>query len=335
VKDSVFDRPVFIVSAPRAGSTLLYEVLSHSENFWTIGGESHTIIEGIPELRITQNNYDSNVLGKENATEAVILQLRARFAAELRDFEGKRYNEVVEPQVRFLEKTPKNSLRIDFLNKAFPDALFIFLIRDAKENISSIMQAWRSNRFVTYPSLPGWGGDWSLLLPPNWRALVGKPLVKVAALQWKSANHVIIDSLSRLSAERWAVVHYCDVVNNTERVIQQLSKFCQIGEDPQLQKVSGKPLALSRYTLTPPLADKWRNNHLDIASVWSDVSATIASINQFCGPKGVDNLDPILPEASLLSSGVNISGLSRNAVCPCGSGQRVKHCHGNYRTIKF
>ncbi|MGI2056097.1 sulfotransferase [Shewanella baltica] len=335
MKDSVFDRPVFIVSAPRAGSTLLYEVLSHSANFWTIGGESHTVIEGIPELRITQNNYDSNMLDKDDATEAVILQLQSRFLAELRDFAGKRYNEVIEPRVRFLEKTPKNSLRIDFLNEVFPDALFIFLIRDAKENISSIMEAWRSNRFVTYPSLPGWGGDWSLLLPPNWRALVGKPLVKIAALQWKSANHAIIDSLLQMPAERWTVAHYCDVVNNTERVIQQLSKFCQIGEDPQLQKVSGKPLALSRYTLTTPFTDKWRNNHFDIASVWSDISATISSINQFCELKGVDNLDPMLPEASLVGSGVNVSGLSRNALCPCGSGLRVKHCHGNYGTIKF
>ena len=46
--DPVFDRPIFIVSAPRSGSTLLFEVLSKVRDIYTIGGESHQMIEQVP-----------------------------------------------------------------------------------------------------------------------------------------------------------------------------------------------------------------------------------------------------------------------------------------------
>ncbi|MFM7582979.1 MAG: hypothetical protein ACKO9F_09745, partial [Caldilinea sp.] len=41
-------QPLIIVSAPRAGSTLLLETLANFSELWTIGEESHEIFEGIP-----------------------------------------------------------------------------------------------------------------------------------------------------------------------------------------------------------------------------------------------------------------------------------------------
>lgn len=294
MSEKIFDRPVFIVSAPRAGSTLLYELLSQSEQFWTIGGESHAVIEGMPELRITKRSLDSNVLTAADSTESVVAELKNRFISELRDINGKRYIDCSPQPVRFLEKTPKNSLRIEFLRAAFPGALFIYLVRDAKENISSIMQAWRSGRFVTYPHLPGWG-HWSLLLPPGWRQLVGMPLVNVAAFQWMSANKAIIDGLTMLPNQQYTLIHYDDLVRNATAVVKQISEFCQIDDKTLLNRVAEKPLALSRYTLTPPSSDKWRNNHRELMSVWQDISATIAVINQFCLTNDASVLDAVLP----------------------------------------
>src|SRR6266498_1206693 len=39
----VLERPIFIISAPRAGSTLLYELMAKSGNVWTIDGESEGV----------------------------------------------------------------------------------------------------------------------------------------------------------------------------------------------------------------------------------------------------------------------------------------------------
>ena len=36
---------IFIVAAPRSGSTLLFETLLRSPTLWTIGGESHAIFQ--------------------------------------------------------------------------------------------------------------------------------------------------------------------------------------------------------------------------------------------------------------------------------------------------
>ncbi len=46
-RDDIFDRPIFIVSPPRSGSTLLFETLSQAPGVYTIGDESHVLIESI------------------------------------------------------------------------------------------------------------------------------------------------------------------------------------------------------------------------------------------------------------------------------------------------
>ena len=63
-----FDRPIFIVSAPRSGSTLLFETLAQSPELATIGGESHRVIEGITELSMPARNWQSNRLQAADAT---------------------------------------------------------------------------------------------------------------------------------------------------------------------------------------------------------------------------------------------------------------------------
>ncbi len=83
-EDEVFDRPLFIVSPPRSGSTLLFETLSGAPDVYTIGDESHQLIEGVPGLAPSQREYDSNRLAAD-ATPAVARELRSRFLAALRD----------------------------------------------------------------------------------------------------------------------------------------------------------------------------------------------------------------------------------------------------------
>ena len=154
-----FDRPVFIVAAPRSGSTLLFETLAVNRELWSVGDESHKHFESIGSLRPSREN-PSNRLTAEMATPEIVQTLKNSFIADLVNCDGKpmeQFSAVSRPgEVRFLEKTPKNALRIPFILKAFPDARFIFLFRDPRQNISSLLDSWRSRRYVTYPRLPGW-----------------------------------------------------------------------------------------------------------------------------------------------------------------------------------
>ena len=79
----------------------------------------------------------------------------------------------------------------------FPDARFIVLWRDPRENLGSIMEAWRSGRWKTYNGLPGFDGPWSLLLPPGWHAMNGRPLEDIAAFQWDQTYRIVLTTWHR------------------------------------------------------------------------------------------------------------------------------------------
>jgi uncharacterized protein (TIGR03032 family) len=257
------DRPIFIVAAPRSGSTLLFETLARSPSVWTIGGESHRVIEGMAQLEPAQRGYESNRLTAADADAPTAAALRTAFRAKLRDRDGRTLPADAAP-VRMLEKTPKNALRIPFFRAVFPDARFIYLYREPAENLSSILEAWKSGRFVTYPQLPDWDGPpWSLLLIPDWRMLRGQPLPAIAAAQWAAATRTMLDDLAELPPDRWCGVTYADLVADPQAVMERLCRFADFAWDQQLRG----PLPLSRYTLTPPAPDKWRQNEAALSAV--------------------------------------------------------------------
>ncbi|HJU27140.1 MAG TPA: aspartyl/asparaginyl beta-hydroxylase domain-containing protein, partial [Rhodanobacteraceae bacterium] len=88
-RDPEFDRPIFIISPPRSGSTLLFETLERARGLYSTGRESHRLIEGIPELRSFIGEQASNLLGAEAATAPVASELRRRFLERLHDREGR------------------------------------------------------------------------------------------------------------------------------------------------------------------------------------------------------------------------------------------------------
>jgi hypothetical protein len=59
---------------------------------------------------------------------------------------------------------------------------------------------WRLNVnlavYIAYRALPGWPhGAWSFLLTPGWESLCERPLVEIAAQQWRVANEPILTDL--------------------------------------------------------------------------------------------------------------------------------------------
>ncbi|HEV7922907.1 MAG TPA: TIGR03032 family protein [Thermoanaerobaculia bacterium] len=256
-----FDRPIFIVSSPRSGSTLLFETLALSPSVFTIGGESHAVMEGIPQLHPSRRGWESNRLTAADANIVSRDELYARFAESLHDRDG---SDELSREVRMLEKTPKNSLRIPFLKAMFPDAFFLYLYRDPRATMSSMLDAWRSGRFATYPELPGWiGHPWSLLLVPGWRSLIGRPLAEVVAHQWTAATRLMLDDLEALPGDSWCVASYDRLVSDPQAEIARLCEFTGIAFDRTLTA----PLPHARHTLTPPSPEKWRRNADELESV--------------------------------------------------------------------
>ena len=274
-RDPVFERPVFIVSPPRSGSTMLFETLARSPRLFTIGDESHQLIEGVPQLSPESRGWESNRLLAQDATPAMVETLRRRFHEALRDRDGQR--PAPGQPVRMLEKTPKNSLRVPFLARVFPEAHFIYLYRDPRQVLSSMIEAWTTGRFRTYPQLPGWTGPaWSLLLVPGWRELSGRPLHEIVAAQWNAATRLLLDDLEALPVERCTIVRYDALVADPTAQIRRL--YEAIGLDWDEAEVS---LRLSKYTVSPPDADKWRRHAAEIEAVLPSLAGQIARAERF------------------------------------------------------
>jgi hypothetical protein len=268
----VLERPIVILSAPRAGSTLLFETLAQAAGLYSIGGESHQLIESIASLRPGRGVVHSNRLTRRDATSAIVAELRQRFAGRVIDRDGR--PPAPGARVRLLEKTPKNALRVPFLLEVFPDAQFIFLQREPRANLSSMIEAWRGKGWITYRQLPGWPGPWSLLLPPGYERLRGRPLEEVVAFQWRVANETILDDLADLPRERWTAVRYEDLLADPRTTIARLLEFAGLAMDPRLEDYLARPLPPSRYTqTTAPDPDKWKKNAAEIERVMPQLAA--------------------------------------------------------------
>ncbi|MEO6967450.1 MAG: sulfotransferase [Rhodanobacteraceae bacterium] len=263
-----FERPVFIVSPPRSGSTLLFETLSRSPDAYTIGGESHGLIEGMPELDTAARGHVSNRLDENDATPAIAAALRERFRNRVFD---RQLRKPGPGPVRLLEKTPKNSLRIPFLHKVFPDAMFVYLYRDPREVLASMLEAWESGGFRTYPQLRGWTGPpWSLLLTPGWQEWAGRPLVDIVAAQWETTTRILLEDLAALPPGRCVVARYEALLDNPGREIDRLCAAVGFGWDEAV----GDGLPVARHTVSAPQEGKWRRRQAEITPLLQRISTT-------------------------------------------------------------
>ena len=277
----LFTRPVFIVSAPRAGSTLLFNNLSACADLWTTGEENHELLETITGLHPKDKNYHSNRLLADDASIEILTELRQRFSQRLVNQQGQWYQDLNDQQrpnaVRFLEKTPKNALRIPFIKALFPDAVFIYLYRAPYANINSLMEGWRSRRFIAYKNLPEWSfKDWSFLLTPDWQKLNNKSIVEISAHQWTIANQTIMTDIKALSASDWTMLNYDELITDPQTQLKKLVEFMQMEFSPQNFVTNN--LAVTPVTLSAPHANKWKKNAPELATISTLVEPVLKKI---------------------------------------------------------
>jgi hypothetical protein len=258
------ERPVFIISPPRSGSTLLYKVLSDSPDAWTTGTESHRLVETIRGLHPRERGWVSNRLTAQDAQPEIVAELSRRFTDILSNRDGRPPGP--GDVAVMLEKTPKNILRIPFFAAAYPDARFIFLYRDAAETINSMIEGWRlpPPTFKQYLDLPGWEGPtWSFYLFPGWRAVNGRPVPEIVATQWATGVQLALDDLAAVPQDRWCVAEFRALLADPAKEIAAICEFLGWSYDRPLTA----PLPLSGSVVSAPEKDKWRHNAEEIEAV--------------------------------------------------------------------
>ncbi len=247
------DRPTFVIGAPRSGTSLLFAILRSSSRLAHWPGEAHEVWEAHyhPALR----NWDSNVLDASDVTEQAAAYIKRQFLL------------IAGSRRRLIDKTPRNAMRCAFIEALWPDARYVFLQRDGRDNVNSLINAWRTPRYRTYRlpephSIPGvdpaW---WKFVLYPGWRADASGPLEVVCAKQWATCNEHALAATKTIDRGRWIEVRYEDLVadpaSSIGRVMERLELPYEDGVRRRAEATTTTPINV----VTPPERGKWRKEN--------------------------------------------------------------------------
>jgi Sulfotransferase family len=252
------DHAIFIVGAPRSGTTFL-------------GG----CIGRLPEVsyhfepRLTkaaiQNVYDGS-WGQRRSTAVFRLSYGALLLAAL---DGGR---------RFADKTPENSFLVPFLATVFPNAQFVHIMRDGRDAaVSHAEQPWlaaaaagrgeRGHAGQPHGPQPRW---W---VEPGRRAeFATVPDIVRTAWCWRRFTEAALDGLATLPAGRAVEVRYEAVVADPMAAAQKLGEF--LGTSPAGLDALRAGLRLAR----PDSVGRWRQrlHEHDVAEVEREIGPLLS-----------------------------------------------------------
>ncbi|MEO1522039.1 MAG: sulfotransferase [Cyanobacteria bacterium J06633_2] len=137
---------IFLISQPRSGSTLLQQMLDKQPDIHTTA-EPWTMLHSAYGLKTNGYEAEYNAQSAWLAVNDFIQQLpnqRDSYIEGLRLMHTHLYNEALKGTgcSRFLDKTPRYYHIIPELHEIFPEATFIFLLRNPLAIAGSVMDTW-------------------------------------------------------------------------------------------------------------------------------------------------------------------------------------------------
>jgi len=228
--------PIFIIGCARSGTTIFGEcfknnsqcIYLHEKDIWkkyTIANKIFRFMWGrtsnptsirtmhykitkiLRNLRLMKSS--SHVLTADNVTSKMVERVE-QFMSNL----GNK---------RLVVKHPRNSLKIPFILKVFPNAKFVHIIRDGRDVTCSLME-------------PQGSGYWAHIKPLGWEYWQDnypKGPIKYA-WQWNTVINIINSEKEKIPKDNFVEIHYEDFVSNPEKTIRFIfEKFAIPFEKPQ------------------------------------------------------------------------------------------------------
>ena len=231
--------PVFIVGAPRSGSTLLYQVILKYFGFSYFSNLS-TLLPSITSLTTSiqkmfgkelwtkiQPSYYGYVSGFFAPNEA---GKYCDFLFNNSDFEHIEnvrktfYYYQKKTRSPLLVKNLNNSLRLQRIHQIFPNAKIIFVHRDECFNTQSII----NGRIKTNNDIK----QWFSVRPENWQSVCMKDPFYQVVWQVKTINQIIYEN-SELFGSNFFSIQYEELEKMSEEIFEELKAFLKrdINED--------------------------------------------------------------------------------------------------------
>ena len=242
---------IFLISQPRAGSTLVQRILSGHPDIHTTA-EPWIMLHPLYALKAegVYAEFDSNLArqGLEDFTSHAP-EGKGLYVEALRRMGSTLYNRMLEISGKqvFLDKTPRYFFIIPELKKVFPEARFIILLRNPLAVLSSTLKTWFQNNPV------------NLQNSPNYLDVIKGPLYLIEGIQCLKEDAI--------------VVRYEELVEDDEITIKAICHKLGISFQKEMLNYGSKPGPKGRFgdsigvkkhnNAVPKYIDKWiKNLHL-------------------------------------------------------------------------
>jgi sulfotransferase family protein len=280
------ERPVFVIGAPRSGTTMVFHVLRASARLGSLPGEGHDIWRALHHPRLS--GWESDRVTEARAGERRFVS--ARFYAHF-------------DESRFVEKTPENALRIPYLLELFPDALFVAVRRNPCDVISSLINGWRdpAGRYRSYfvpeeLQIPGYPHRrrWCFALIEGWRGLVARPVHEIAFAQWDQLSAAVEAARPIVGPDRWLDVRLEELLQSPRDQLTSICEHIDVPKDRALERELEVLLRQPVNAISPPGFEKWRReNHREIEELLPRIAAAAGGRGYVVDPSsGSFVLDP-------------------------------------------
>jgi hypothetical protein len=253
---AIHERPIFVIGAPRSGTTLLRYVLC-----------SHPRIHIPPESNFIPRLLERRPSRESGRADAVrVLETMMTYRSFFKDWRGERPDPRgvleglpdLEPSTiisavfseyagqygaeRWGDKSPIYTMHVDVLAHAFPAAQFIHIIRDGRDVALSMQRTYRGSRFFYID-------------------------VYYGARSWKKRVLHASAAGARLGPSRYLELRYEDLTANPETVIRDICEFLGEAYHPAMMHPSREAVRhhhsrgiheATRKPLTTSRSGRWR-----------------------------------------------------------------------------
>ncbi|UCG02030.1 MAG: sulfotransferase [Candidatus Heimdallarchaeota archaeon] len=244
-------QPVIIIGAPRSGTNILRDSISEFPGVSTWPCDEINFIWKHGNI-----SFPHDELSLELLTSSIQLFIRKQFEK----IHNKTGCKIV------LEKTCANTLRLDYVDKIFPDAKYIHILRDGRDAVESIIRCWKNpvnppkyylDKFLIVPppdrlkvlwvilrkrfyfkkvhSWRSWGPEFC-----NLRNLLNekRPLYEICAFQWLACVSKTLEFFEKIDPSRYFILKYENFVKNPKPYFFEIGKFLNISvKENQAEKI--------------------------------------------------------------------------------------------------
>lgn len=190
----------FLVGPPRSGTTWIQRLLQ-SHPLICGGEESHFFTLFASPLRTADRMFAR----EERRIGPLCYVDRRRFENSIHRLWMLTFADLYQAypeSLVHLEKTPFHSFCLDQITRVFPKARIIFLVRDSRATVSSLVHAGRT-----------WGNDWA---PDNWHD---------AAIEWQRHVRAACNWNRDNLHHAFLKVRYEDVLADTRGELERMLNF--------------------------------------------------------------------------------------------------------------